>query len=263
MRSLGYLAVACVTLSACALKGDVRRVENEVQQLRAEMARADSARADFLDVTFEQIIALQQELMDSVLVQSGRLAAFQGQARTDMTEVLRLLVQTQELTGQSQQRLSELQHRLEERERTPVIATLPAGGDTSGVATPPGDLPSADEMYNVSIQQLRRGSVQTARQGFQLLLATYPTDPRAGDAVFHIGESWERTDPDSAASAYEMVAQRFQDSPRAPTALYRLGLLAEQRGDLDAAKVYYTRVVSGYPRSDAAELARAKLNPGR
>ena len=27
-------------------------------------------------------------------------------------------------------------------------------------------------------------------------------------------------------------------------------------------KVYYQRVISGYPRSDEAELARAKLNPG-
>lgn len=262
MRSFGVFAVASVALSACALKGDVRRVENEVQQLRAEMARADSARADFFDVTFQQIITLQQRLMDSVRLQNQRLAAFQGTVRTDMTEVLRLLVQTQELTGQSQQRLSELQDRLEERERFPIVQG-PVAGDTSGAAITAGDVPSASEIYNVSIQQLRRGSVQTARQGFRVLLSNYPDDALAGDALFHIGESWARSNPDSAAASYELVAQRYQDSQRAPTALYRLGLLAEQRGDLDAAQVYYNRVVSGWPRSDAAELARAKLNPGR
>jgi TolA-binding protein len=57
--------------------------------------------------------------------------------------------------------------------------------------------------------------------------------------------------------------QRYTDSPRAPTALYRLGLMAEQEGDIDQARVYYERVVTGYPRSDAAELARAKLNRNR
>jgi TolA-binding protein len=94
-----------------------------------------------------------------------------------------------------------------------------------------------------------------------MLLDQYPDHVRAVDALFHIGESWERSAPDSAAVAYETVAERYTDSPRAPTALYRLGLLAEQRGDLDAARVYYQRVVRDYPGSDAAELARSKLTP--
>lgn len=51
----------------------------------------------------------------------------------------------------------------------------------------------------------------------------------------------------------------YPNSPRAPSALYKLGLLAEQRGDKPAARTYYARVVAGYPRSDEANLARDKL----
>jgi len=53
--------------------------------------------------------------------------------------------------------------------------------------------------------------------------------------------------------------KRYPNSPRAPSALYKLGLLAEQRGDKAAARTFYARVLAGYPRSDEANLARDKL----
>ena len=84
----------------------------------------------------------------------------------------------------------------------------------------------------------------------------------AADARFFLGESWGEGNPDSAAAAYEHVVRRHPDSRRAPTALYRLGLFAERRGDQRAAEVYYGRVIAGYPRSEEAQLARTKLgNP--
>jgi tol-pal system protein YbgF len=111
---------------------------------------------------------------------------------------------------------------------------------------------------------LRRGSPLTAREGFRRLLADFPGHPLAPHALFFVGESWEETEPDSAAAAYETVVREFSDSQRAPTALYRLGLLAERRGDTNAAQVYYSRVIAGYPRSEEAQLARTKLqNPAK
>jgi len=53
--------------------------------------------------------------------------------------------------------------------------------------------------------------------------------------------------------------KQFPNSPRAPSALYKLGLLAEQRNDKAAARTFFKRVVAGYPRSDEANLARDKL----
>jgi tol-pal system protein YbgF len=255
------VAVTTVALSACALKGDVRRVEMEVQQLRAEVARTDTARANFLDLAVQQLIALHRQVLDSLEAQDRRFTLFRGAMRSDMTDVQRQLVQIQELTGQSQVRLAELQRRLNERERQPVATRTP-GSDSAAAAAPAG-APSAQEIYDVAIQQLNRGSTQTARTAFRLLLDQYPNHELAQDALFHVGESWEGTDADSASAAYELLVQRYRNSPRAPTALYRLGLIAEREGDLDKARGYYERVVTGYPRSDAAELARAKLNRNR
>ncbi|MFC1639300.1 tetratricopeptide repeat protein [Gemmatimonadota bacterium] len=228
------------------------------------MARADSARADFVDLTLQEIIALQREVLDSLDAQDRQLAMFRGTIRSDITDVQRQLMQIQELTGQSQQRLSELGGRVAVREREQVVAVPQDGSDTTAAAAPPtgGPQSSVDEVYQLGVSLLNRGSPQTARTAFQQLLQQYPEHVRAQDAQFHLAESWEVSNPDSATASYELVVQNYPNSPRAPTALYRLGLLAEQNGDMEAAQVYYTRVVSGYPQSDAAVLARTKLNPG-
>jgi TolA-binding protein len=178
-----------------------------------------------------------------------------------MTAVQRQLVQIQELTGQSQQRLTELRRQVDQRLSQPVVVQQPAPGDsTAPVTVPVAAGPSARELHDLSLEQLRRGSPVTARAGFSKLIEDYPDDPLVADALFFVGESWEGAEPDSAIASYERVAQDHRDSERAPTALYRLGLIAERRDDQDGARLYFQRVVAGYPQSDEAELARAKLN---
>ncbi|MEX0692007.1 MAG: tetratricopeptide repeat protein [Gemmatimonadales bacterium] len=244
---------AAVVLSGCALKGDVRRVERAVASLRGESARADSVRA----VEVERLITLVAALHDSLGLQQRRLAEAlqlqQGAVQAELLEVQRQLVQLQELTGQSQQRLSELRRQLEQRAQQPVPVEQ-AGGQSAGAGGP-----GPTEMFELSLQQLRRGSPSTARAGFRMFLEQHPTHDRVVDAVFFIGESWGAAQPDSAAPMYERVARDWPDSPRAPSALYKLGLLAEQRGDAAQARTFFQRVLSGYPRSEEAALARDRL----
>ena len=114
-------------------------------------------------------------------------------------------------------------------------------------------------MYDLALQQYRGGRFSTARLGFREFLRLFPTEERAPDALYFVGESFAPENIDSAAAVYQSVVQTYPNSPRAPSALYKLGLLAEQRGDKAAARTYYARVVAGYPRSDEANLARDRL----
>ena len=114
-------------------------------------------------------------------------------------------------------------------------------------------------MYEASLQQLRSGGTATARMGFRQLLDQYPSAPEAADAVYFIGESYAGEAPDSAAAYYRKVVQDHPRSPRAPAALYKLGLLAEQRRDTAAARQAYQQVVDRYPGADEAALARDRL----
>ena len=253
IRTASALALASL-VGACALKSDVKRVENEVVLLKAETARMDSARAAQL----REVIAFQQRIMDTVAAGQQTLRAIRGDFANDLYNIQRQLVQVQELTGQGQQRLTEMRTQLEARGEQ-LTQAAPPGDSGASPAPSSSTAPSADQIYEASVAQLRKGSIATARQGFRELLRLYPTSARVPDALYFIGESFAAQSPDSAAAYYAQVAKGYAASTRAPTALYKLGLLAEQRRDNATAKATYRKVIQGYPNSDEAALARDRL----
>ncbi|HEX2218544.1 MAG TPA: tetratricopeptide repeat protein [Gemmatimonadales bacterium] len=243
----------CTALAGCVSKGDIQMVQGEVALLRAEVARRDSARAADLD----QVIRLQRQVMDSLGASRRAVAQLKGDISTDLYNIQQQLVQLQELTGQSQQRLTELRTRLEAR-GAQMETTSPVPGDTAR-PLPAGGATSADQMYEASLAQLRRGSLSTARLGLREMLRLHPTSERAPDALYFIGQSFAAENPDSAAAYYRQVVDKHPTSPRAASALYNLGLLAERRKDTAGARDAYQRVAEKYPQSDEAALARDRL----
>ncbi len=254
-----------VALGGCASKGDLRRVEDQLVLSRAEAARQDSARAARLT----EIITLQQRIRDSLgagqralnASLQASLQSLRGDISSDLYNIQQQLVQVQALTGQSQQRLTELRTQLEARsEQLNTAPAAPSPGDSGRTtAQPSAGNPPAGQIYETSLQQLRRGSPGTARLGFRELLRLYPSDSRVADATYFIGESFAAEAPDSAAQYYGAVVQGYPTSDRAATSLYKLGLLAERRKSIDAARTFYQRVVKEYPKSDEAALARDRL----
>jgi len=252
--ALGPVLLVC----GCALKGDVRRVENHVIALREETARADSARAVMLARALDELDNLARAIADSAVSQRRALLALQGQMRSDLTEVQRQLVAIQELTGQSQARLNDLRRRLDAR---PEIVPTTVPGDSTA-RQQPDQGPGPEELYTLGIEQLRQRSYVTARTAFRELLARYGNHERAADAQYFLGDTFEAENPDSAVVMWEAVVENYPQSRRAPAALYKLGLFFEQRGDQAAARLRYNRLLVAYPQSEEAELARAKLrNP--
>src|SRR5207245_6918729 len=133
VRSGGTWVAGRGLSAGCALKGDVRKVELQVDALRAERTRADAERAAQVDSVRALLLAVQQALT----AQQAYLVQMRGDVRTDLVAVQQQLVQVQELTGQSQQRLSELRARIEERAQQPVppLDTTGRGAAVSGCGT--------------------------------------------------------------------------------------------------------------------------------
>jgi tol-pal system protein YbgF len=265
-----WLIAGIGTLGGCASKGDLRRVEEQLLLSRAENQRSDSTRAAQL----AQVIGMQRHIMDSLRLVDQQLSGvatlvqgFRGDVSNDLISVQQQLVQVQALTGQSQQRLTELQTQLEARSEQlnaappPVVDTTPTPTPGAPAGPPPAvaGQPSAEQLYSASLQQLRRGSPSTARMGFRELLRLYPGHARIPDATYFVGETFAAEAPDSAVLYYARVVDSFPQSSRAATALYKLGLLAERRRDVEGARGFYQRVVRDHPNSDEAALARDRL----
>lgn len=253
--------VACLALlgaaAACATPAQVKQVETQVGILRADSRRADSATAAQL----REVIAMQKAMMDSLASTRRALAQVKGDVSNDLYNIQQQLLQLQELTGQSQRRLTELRGQLDARSEqlnaTPAPAPAPGTPDTS--RGPSAPVASAQQMFDASVGQLRRGSAGTARAGLRELLQQHPTSELVPDALYYIGQSFSSENPDSAAFYYGRVVQEHGSSPRAAAALYSLGLLAERRGDKAGARAAYDQLIKNHPKSDEAALARDRL----
>ena len=247
VRSTLVLTLGLV--AGCALKGDVRKVQLQVEALQADLAKSDAARAAERDTILAAVRLLQQALA----TQQAYLVQMRGDLRTELLSVQQQLTTVQELAGVSQQRITELRSRIESRSQQ-ADPNAPTGAPVGPSGNPAG--PGADQMYDLSLQQYRRGSVATARLGFREFLRVFRTHERAPDAMYYVAESFEQAAPDSAAAVYDQLVRTYPNSPRAPSALYKQGVLAEQRGDKTTARNFYARVIAGYPRSPEADLAR-------
>jgi tol-pal system protein YbgF len=248
------LGVAVLAAGGCATKGMVRQVETQIHVLRTENARQDSARAAEL----ARVIRLQQQMFDSLNQSRQAIRLLDVKFGNDVTDVLRQLLAIQEMTGQSQRRLTELKAQLDARAEVQDARPIATQPDSSAaVSTAP--TASADQIYQAALEQHRRGNMATARRGFLDFLQQYPNHPGVPDALHFLGETYESAAPDSAVARWNEVVTRFPRSPRAPESLFKLGLTAERRGDLATARVTFQRLVKEYPRSEHADLARDRL----
>ena len=251
--------VVCLATAACfATREDVRVLQSDLLEVRAQSAQSDSALRQRLG---EVAVALGT-MNDSVRALGTRLTRIQGDVRGDLYELGQQLIRIQELTGATQQSIQQFRAELEER-RQEIETQQPIASGDSAAATAAA-APGPNQLFQLSLDQLRRGSAGAARTGFEELLRQYPTASVAPDAQFYIGEAYNAEGNTAAAdSAYAVVVVKYPNSPRAPTALYKRALALESRGNSTAARAALNQLVQRYPRSDEATLARDRLRTMR
>lgn len=255
MRLRHAAPLAALAVSGClASKSDVFLLQSQLTSMQSAAARADSAQRGQVDAVLAQVL----QSNDSVRAVSARLAKLQSSVATDHYEMGRQILQIQELSGQSQRRLQELRASLEERSQEATAAAVPAGTPDSLRPAPAG--PGPAQLFQTSLDQLRRGSATVARTGFEELLRTYPASEDAPEAMIYIAETYAAERNQVAAdSVYGLVVDRYPTSPKAATALYKRALSLKAAGRTAAARTSFQRIVKDYPRSDEAALAREQL----
>ena len=255
-RARRFAPLLALALMGClASKGDVALLQSELHTMRDASAQADAAQRAHID----QVLAQIARSNDSVRVLGARLAKLQGDVQNDHYEMGRQILQIQELSGQSQRRIQELRASLEERNNQQPSSPPP--GDTTHAA-PAG--PGPAQLFQSSLDQLRRGSTTVARSGFEELVRNYPASEDAPEAMVYIGETYAKERNQAAAdSVYALVIKQYPTSPKAATALYKRALSMRAAGQTAAARAAFDRIIREFPRSDEASLAREQLRTTR
>jgi tol-pal system protein YbgF len=250
MKGWALLApVAALAVTGCmASKSDIKLLQDEIRTLRVQQERGDAAQRAQTDSVLLQIARTN----DSLRVLTQRLGSFQATVGGELFEMGKQLITIQELAGMSSKRIMELRSTMEER------AQAATATDTAAAASAAG--PGPAQLFQISFDQLRRGSYGTARSGFEELLRRFPDFEEASAAQLYIGQSFaEERRTAEADSVYALVVTRYPRSKDAPTALYKYGLSQLAQGRRAAARAALQRVVREFPQSTEAELATDRL----
>jgi len=237
--------VAAFAATGCmASKSDIRLLQDEIHTLRAMQSRADTSRKTQTDSALMMI----GRTNDSLRALAQRFGAFQATVGGELFEMGKQLITIQELAGMSQKRILELRATMEERAQS-------ISPDSAAPAAP-----GPAQLFQLSFDQLRRGSYGTARAGFEELLRRYPDFEEASAAQLYVGQSYaEERRITEADSVYALVVTKYPRSKDAPTALYKYGLSQLSQGKKAAARAALQRVVREFPSSTEAELAGDRL----
>ncbi|HEX6040642.1 tol-pal system protein YbgF [Longimicrobium sp.] len=244
-------------LALLPLAGACVATKQDVQELRLDMAQQRAHQ----DSLFRALVGRTEAMLDSLSDQNVRL---RGDVANRLLAIERQLVQIQELSGANQAQLSDLRRQIdqraaEERRRQQEAADAAAAGQDGGGGSA-ADAGDPDELYEAAQAALRRGSVGTARAGFEEFIRANPQHRLAPEAQYNIGQSYEQgRDTGNAITAYGRVVELYPTSGRAPAALLRMGRLELGRGNRTEARARLNQIVQRYPRAPEAGEARTEL----
>lgn len=238
--------VLLVALSAggCATKRDVRDLGEDIRVLNAQQSEL-----------IREVRREQSRLQDSIqAISEGELERHAALLRR-IVDLQEDLLRLQEVTGISQQQLSAIRDQMER-----ARSSIPTGGFGFEEAGGGG---AAEEIYNEALTAHGRGTMSSARFGFEEIIERFPTHPLAPDARYFLADILEQEGEAGAAlAAFLRVPELHPDARRVPEALYRAGLIHRSRGEQAEARRLFERVVNTWPESQAAQLARAVLGGG-
>jgi TolA-binding protein len=255
MSRRAVLALALLpALGGClATQRDVRDLRAQLDQVRGSQDRQTQ--------TLAEIQRQSRAMLDSLSSQNVRA---RGDVANRLLQMERQLVQIQELTGQGQQQVAALRAQMAQRAAELQRQQQDSARDAEDRAQPepatPQPVANAEDAYNSALAAYRRGSLLTARAGFEEYLRGAPQGRYAADAQLYVGETFAQgRDPGRAVEAFARVAELYPGSPRAATAVFRQGQVELARGNRAAARAAFQRVVRAYARAPEAERARIEL----
>ena len=130
-------------------------------------------------------------------------------------------------------------------------------------AAPAGyDGPSSDDKsgYQSAFTFLKEGQYDRAVPAFQKFLATYPDSALAENAQYWLGEAnyVNKAFPEAEA-AFQKVVDKYPQSRKVPDALLKIGYCRYEMKQYESAKLALSQVITQFPDNGDAKLAQQRI----
>ena len=262
---LAGLAGLALGTAACVLPDQITQVQNDVADLERQIAQIRS----------EQQAAQRemQELLARAQEEQRRPDRSDAVSREDLADMQVRLGRLERDVSTTEENLSDFNRRLDRfavdaqtRGGGPPAGTDPSGGADGGTALVPAPgpgsaVPDPEALYNTAYLDYSKGNFDLAIAGFEEYQQRFPESPLADNALYWIGEChFSKGDYTSAVGAFDRLLTDYAQSDRAPASDLKKALAFQEQNLIGQAIVQLRYVVSEYPDSDEARIARDKLS---
>lgn len=242
------MATVALSLSGCALAQSSAPVYQNNQSEARRQAGGSQANAEL----FFMIEQLQ-----------GEVRRLQGELEEQRHQLNRLSSQSKERYIDLDQRLLDVAGQLQ---------AAPTSGSGSSADAPETSIKPVTREYRQptdaerqayqKIQaSIRDKNYDAAIDSIYGFISEYPEGDLTVNAYYWLGEVYlVKPQLEQAKQAFTIVATRFSDHRKAADAVYKLGVTYDRLNEKSEAVRQMERVVSSYPASNAASLAKEYLN---
>lgn len=242
-RQLALFIIAAVGVLGSGCYGTrIAAVETRTARIEDRLTAVEKSQRD-LTTSVQQLDQSVREQTE--LVREGR--ATSDERQRELERALQILAQRVDESGELYRELKDTVH----------YRAVP-GDSTAAAAGAGGGSPRA--IYDAAYQDLTRGNHGLAILGFQEVIAKYGASELADNAQYWIGESYyAQKEFKQALAEFQKTVSTYPQGDKVPAALLKSGLCLQQLGDQPAARSTYESLVSRYPESEEARLARTKI----
>ncbi|MBK9070643.1 MAG: tol-pal system protein YbgF [Myxococcales bacterium] len=144
----------------------------------------------------------------------------------------------------------------------PVVIAASAPAPRKRAAPIVANWPSDPALwYQAALGELKQGRHDAAVEGLAALITKHPSHEFADNAQYWIGEAfYDRRQFEPALVAFQTTIARYPKGNKSADATLKAGLCMASLGDAARAAEYLRRVISLYPTSDSAAIARERLH---
>jgi tol-pal system protein YbgF len=260
-----YIVFPFLLLSACASKQELVVVKDDLQKLRQDSENIKTQSAG----SFSEV----QQVRDEVARLQGSIEEINHNnrkvfGRLDMEDSL--LVHKADDLESRLQKIEQYLGFAKESAPTPKPASTqtpaPIPASTPDKKSDPVSaakqivVPAENDLLNDGLEKLGKKNYGAARESFSSLIKSYPKSPLLADAQFGVAESYfyEKW-YEKAILEYQVVIAKYTKSSKRPASLYKQAISFEKIGDTANAKARFSDLMSIYPTSPEAKLAKKKL----
>jgi tol-pal system protein YbgF len=245
-----------VTLVLAA--GSARAANKDIERLQLQIAGLSGQVADLQRVNEDSLREIRR--LNEALAEQN--AAFKKGLQDQRVHEEGMQATLREIS----ERLAVLGERFQAAQAPPaLVPSLPA--DPGAMPALPGAAPVAGsppprELYSQAYADFARGNYDLAVQAFQEYLKNYPSTDFSDNAQYWIGEChYGKQRYQEAIEAWNALLRDFPSSDKLPDARVKKGMALERLGRRSQALLEYRYVVERFPNTQAARIAREKLNP--